>query len=203
MEESGPRKRGTTLPLYDDNSYVPDFLQDSPFLPVGLQHDDTQRTPYIPPTLRQVLRSKSIRRTFTIVIAVTTVFLLLRGVRRMIIARWYSGPACLATQPFTPAQYYLHDESIDWSQYAYAQYATNAEYLCNSIMIFEALQRLGSKADRLLMYSESWDQDPGSPESRLLLKAKNEFGVNLMPVEVQHRKTAYCEFTTLTIIPHD
>ena len=194
MDEKGPRKRGSTLPFYDDNSYVPDFLQDSPFLPVGPRWDDTPRTPHIPPTIRQVLRSRSIRRTFTITVAFVTGLLLLRYGRRAINALWYSGPACLASQTFVPSPSYLHDESVVWTEYAYAQYATDTEYLCNSVMIFEALQRLGSKADRLLMYSEAWDQDPGSPENRLLTKAKNEYGVKLMPVEVQHKNTAYCKF---------
>lgn len=32
----------------------------------------------------------------------------------------------------------------DWSQYAYCQYVTKPAYLCNSVMIFEALERLGA-----------------------------------------------------------
>lgn len=58
-------------------------------------------------------------------------------------------------------------------------------------MIFEALHRLGSKAERLLMYSEVFDEDPSSPESRLLQKAKNDYSVSLTPIEVLHRKTAF------------
>jgi hypothetical protein len=79
---------------------------------------------------------------------------------------------------------------VDWSRYAYTQYATNTNYLCNSVMLFETLHRLGSKADRLLMYPSTMYPDPEASntiESRLLLKAQNEYGVKLQPVEVQHR----------------
>ncbi|VVT46225.1 uncharacterized protein SAPINGB_P001108 [Magnusiomyces paraingens] len=52
------------------------------------------------------------------------------------------------------------DNSVDWSKFAYVQYVTNAVYLCNSVMIFEQLQRVGSRAQRVLMYPEEWNQ-PG------------------------------------------
>lgn len=79
---------------------------------------------------------------------------------------------------------------VDWSRYAYTQYATNTDYLCNSVMLFETLHRLGSKADRLLMYPST--MHPGHEasntiESQLLLKAQNEYGVKLQPIEVQHK----------------
>ncbi len=37
---------------------------------------------------------------------------------------------------------------VNWSRFAYVQYVTNSAYLCNSVMLFETLHRLGSKADR-------------------------------------------------------
>ncbi|KAG4434671.1 hypothetical protein IFR05_009846 [Cadophora sp. M221] len=81
------------------------------------------------------------------------------------------------------------ESSVDWSRFAYTQYVTNTEYLCNSVMLFEILHRLESKADRLMMYPASMHPDSTSPskESQLLLKAKKEFNVKLMPIEVQHR----------------
>ncbi|PVH80652.1 glycosyltransferase family 8 protein [Cadophora sp. DSE1049] len=56
-------------------------------------------------------------------------------------------------------------------------------------MLFEILHRLGSKADRLMMYTASMHPDAASPtkESQLLLKAEREYNVKLMPIEVQHR----------------
>ncbi|KAH8812749.1 nucleotide-diphospho-sugar transferase [Xylogone sp. PMI_703] len=80
--------------------------------------------------------------------------------------------------------------SIDWSRYAYGQYATDKTYLCNSLMIFEALERFGSKAARFLMYPASWTiQDwIGSSESYLLQKARDEYNVSLVPVAIQQRE---------------
>ncbi|KAK2625081.1 hypothetical protein QTJ16_005450 [Diplocarpon rosae] len=56
-------------------------------------------------------------------------------------------------------------------------------------MLFETLHRLGSKADRLMMYPASMHPDPASPskESQLLLKAQQQFNAKLMPIEIQHR----------------
>jgi len=78
----------------------------------------------------------------------------------------------------------IHD--VDWSQYAYCQYVSNEAYLYNSPMIFESLVRLGARADRLMMYPESWTVDNDSEADCLLVKAKEEYGVKLMPIAVQH-----------------
>lgn len=84
-----------------------------------------------------------------------------------------------------------HD-STDWSRFAYVQYATNAVYLCNSVMLFETLDRLGSRADRLLMYSSAFDSNDRAPEepskeSQLLMKARDQYNVKLQPITVQHK----------------
>ncbi|KAH8811513.1 nucleotide-diphospho-sugar transferase [Xylogone sp. PMI_703] len=79
------------------------------------------------------------------------------------------------------------DHSVDWSRFAYVQYVTNAQYLCNSIMLFERLHTLGTKADKLMMYPAKFRVDDTSDEGRLLLKAKNEYGVKLTPIQVQRR----------------
>ena len=79
---------------------------------------------------------------------------------------------------------------MEWSSFAYTQYATSSIYLYNSVMIFETLHRLGSKVDRLLMYpsylkpSERGDR-ANDADSRLLRKARDKYGVKLQPVEVQ------------------
>ncbi|CAG7952953.1 unnamed protein product [Penicillium salamii] len=76
---------------------------------------------------------------------------------------------------------------VNWSQFAYSQYATNTAYLCNSVMIFETLHRLHSKADRFLMYplNFSVDGNDHGTESRLLRKARDEYDVKLVPIQVQ------------------
>ena len=84
-------------------------------------------------------------------------------------------------------------DGIDWSRFAYVQYATDQLYLCNSVMLFEILHRLESKADRLLMYPSTFlVQDsnlaPQSEQSRLLKKARDEYDVKLQPIEPQHRQ---------------
>ncbi|RSL86449.1 Glucose N-acetyltransferase 1 [Fusarium floridanum] len=81
---------------------------------------------------------------------------------------------------------------IDWSRFAYVQYVTDEEYLCNSLMIFEALHRFGSKADRLMLYPSQVlapDAKKSSTLSgKLLIKARDEFNVILQPIEIQHRE---------------
>lgn len=82
----------------------------------------------------------------------------------------------------------LRYKSIDWTRYAYSQFATSSAYLCNSVMVFESLSRLGSKADRILLYPEEWDTEIANStdrDSQLLVKARDEYGVKLIPVEMQ------------------
>lgn len=82
--------------------------------------------------------------------------------------------------------------AVDWSRYAYVQYVTSTAYLCNSVMLFEILHRLGSKADRLMLYPGhlSTAKEPGTIESRLLRKARDEYNVKLEPINVQHRDSS-------------
>ncbi|ROT40732.1 nucleotide-diphospho-sugar transferase [Sodiomyces alkalinus F11] len=82
-------------------------------------------------------------------------------------------------------------DDVDWSRFAYVQYVTNSVYLCNAVMIFESLHRLQSKADRLMMYPASMMSPDAtvssSDDQRLLIKARDEYGVKLAPIQVQHR----------------
>lgn len=87
-----------------------------------------------------------------------------------------------STQPFA-----LRFTSINWSRYAYSQYATTSAHLCNSIMLFEALSRLGSKPDRLLFYPSTWDTHIASSrdrDSQLLVMARDKYKVKLIPVDI-------------------
>lgn len=102
--------------------------------------------------------------------------------------------------------YFLHKPSqglaipgttghIIWSDYAYTQYATDEHYLCNSVMLFESLHRLGSKADRVLFYPRSWDTTVHSSKDRtsqLLVIARDTYKVKLHPIDfftVKHDDT--------------
>ena len=56
-------------------------------------------------------------------------------------------------------------DKFDWSRFAYVQYVTNLPYLCNSVMLFESLYRLGSMPDRLLLYPSSFSIENNSTVS--------------------------------------
>lgn len=81
----------------------------------------------------------------------------------------------------------FHGTKINWTKYAYSQYATDQHYLCNSVMVFDSLHKLGSKADRLLFYPKSWDLDVSSSKDRisqLLVMARDKYKVKLKPTDM-------------------
>ena len=87
--------------------------------------------------------------------------------------------------------------NTDWSRFAYVQYVTDSAYLCNSVMLFETLHRLGtSRADRVMMYPAHM-VDPTATtatthDGHLLLQARDDFNVKLVPITVQERHTLDC-----------
>lgn len=81
--------------------------------------------------------------------------------------------------------YMAGTSNVDWFKYAYIQHVTDSTHLCNSFMIFESLHRLGSKAERLMMYPEEWSVDSKSSDAELLRRARDKFNVKLHPVQVQ------------------
>ncbi|RJE26547.1 hypothetical protein PHISCL_01160 [Aspergillus sclerotialis] len=90
--------------------------------------------------------------------------------------------------PKPPALPHIRYDLVDWSRYAYTQYATSSAYLCNAIMVFEALHRLGSRAERVLFYPEEWDtlvESPVDRDSQLLQMAEEKYNVQIMPIDVQ------------------
>ncbi|SMQ53929.1 unnamed protein product [Zymoseptoria tritici ST99CH_3D7] len=73
-----------------------------------------------------------------------------------------------------------------WNEFAYATYATDSDYLCNSLMLLETLHRLGSQPERLLLYPRTWDSLPtDSIESRLLVQARDLYSAVLQPIDLQ------------------
>jgi len=68
-------------------------------------------------------------------------------------------------------------------------------------MIFEALKRHGSKAERVLFYPDEWDlivEDDSDRISQLLLTAKNDYNVQMSPVKVEGiRKDSSREWSVL------
>jgi len=187
------KRRISQPPLLD----LPDFLQDSPFLPnFDPRADDDYKKHHQPrPTTRQILTSKPARTIYAILLSLIALLYLRNSFRTHHIWARLTGPSCYYTDPVTiPSEHSGVD--IDWSKFAYTQYATNVEYLCNAVMIFETLHRMGSKADRLLLYPNKYSLDVslGTVESRLLVKARDELNVTLKAIRVQHENMAACEF---------
>lgn len=77
-------------------------------------------------------------------------------------------------------------EDVEWSHFAYSAYVTDEFYLCNAVMLFASLERLGSKAERVMMYPRDMHYDVTEKDktSELLLKAREEYRVRLEPVDV-------------------
>jgi len=112
------------------------------------------------------------RRTWLIVVAILCLC--------FIIAWPFTGHLPQSAHP-------LYGAKIDWHLYAYSQYATNQHYLCNSVMIFDSLEKLGSKADRILFYPKTWDLDVSSSKDRtsqLLVMARDQYKAKLKPVDM-------------------
>lgn len=85
---------------------------------------------------------------------------------------------------------------MEWDKYAYITYATSKEHLCNALMLFESLESLGSKAERVLLYPQLWkDEWVEDAQGRgmeaiteMLIQARDEYKVKLRNVEIlQHR----------------
>lgn len=100
---------------------------------------------------------------------------------------WRSSPNSIIPHHAPVHEPSLRYKNVDWSRYAYSLYATSSPYLCNAVMVFEALSRLGSKADRILLYPQEWDLEIESPDDRdsqLLVIARDRYDVKLVPVVI-------------------
>jgi hypothetical protein len=73
---------------------------------------------------------------------------------------------------------------VDWSRFAYSQYTTDIQSLCNALMVFESLHKLRSKGDRVLLYPQEWAENRDAITERLMQVAKQKFRVKLIPVHL-------------------
>lgn len=73
---------------------------------------------------------------------------------------------------------------VDWSRFAYSQYATDTQSLCNALMVFESLHKLRSKADKVLLYPQEWIRNRDDKIGHLMRMAEQKFGVKLEPVQL-------------------
>ena len=76
---------------------------------------------------------------------------------------------------------------VNWSNFAYSLYATDSTTLCHALLLFDALAKFGSKADRVLFYPKYWDTTVESSQDRdsqLLLLARDKYNVKLQPIDL-------------------
>ncbi|KAK1579899.1 glucose N-acetyltransferase [Colletotrichum navitas] len=137
------------------------------------------------PSLSEVLRSKRFRAVVAAVVGILFVILVFQNSVRVSAIRSSASFGVGAASG---------QDHVDWSRFAYVQYVTDSHYLCNSVMFFERLDHVGSKADRVMMYPSSM-LDPqatggGTKDAKLLIRARDVYGVKLVPIVVQHRESA-------------
>lgn len=122
------------------------------------------------------------------------------------VATTTNANGAVETHHTTPGTGSADKTSIDWHRYAYVQYVTAAEHVCNSVLVFEALHRLGSKADRVLLYPQDWGEI-GTGEwkkaldatsTKILTKARDEYNVKLKPVSLIKQKGQEREYTYIS-----
>ncbi|CAE6361166.1 unnamed protein product [Rhizoctonia solani] len=99
-------------------------------------------------------------------------------------------PAPIFGHNVTASSYWplSHDTKETPARFAYVLYATEKEYLCNVLINFRQLRRLNVAAELALIYPKSWigKYPPGSdsPIRRMLDKARDNYSVNLHPLEL-------------------
>jgi len=146
------------------------------------------------PSFGQILRSKRFRTIVLFAFIFLGLVTLPGRIRKFhpLVRLGISGPKCYFSEPVsTPT---IPERDIDWSQFAYTQYVTNTDYLCNSLMIFETLHRMGSKADRLLLYPTTLlnaNTTGDSTVDHLLARANTDYNVRLISIEEQHKSNVH------------
>jgi len=167
------------------NNFLMGLLRINPYSHLATDEMDASQSTQLKPKFSDILRSKRVRILAAASFITLVLLFIFYGPRQHLSSFDWNRCPSPQTVPGSPAE----SADIDWSRYAYTQYVTNTAYLCNSVMLFEILHRLGSKADRVMMYPSSMHPDPTSTsvESKLLLKAQKEYGVKLLPIEVKHR----------------
>lgn len=142
------------------------------------------------PSFSEVLASKRLRWASCAGVALFLLSLVFRHSEQIAAMRHsLSSPSQHDASPV--AEPAAGQTEVEWSRFAYVQYVTNTEYLCNSVMFFERLDHLQSKADRVMMYPSKM-LDPLATEgdtydAKLLIRARDVYGVKLAPITVQHR----------------
>lgn len=146
---------------------------------------------------------RTLKLAVAIILLVCTVLLLwpytetAQSAMRCIQQSRLSDPESGATSPLeigaVPENSRFTQTTTDWSRFAYLQYVTVPDYLCNSVLIFASLSETDSKADRVLLYPDTWSADVGkssSVQTKLLATARDKYHVILKPIKVQKKDSA-------------
>ncbi|PBP21639.1 hypothetical protein BUE80_DR007474 [Diplocarpon rosae] len=124
MKETRP------APLAD----LPDFLHNSPYLPTfNPPADDYVPTPQPKPSILDILKSKPARVAIFTSICLATFLYYRSSIHEYHAWTRLTGPSCSLTKPSYPPPSW-DSSDVDWSRFAYTQYVTNLDYLCNSSM---------------------------------------------------------------------
>lgn len=144
------------MPELSDDYWEKDELQDRQYHALKRQRSYHSRASFLNRLKWQLQRPR------------TAIFLL--GV--VLLSWWWSTSRGRATKKY-------------WSRFAYSQYTTDTQSLCNSLMVFESLDRLGSQAARVLLYPRAWGEQPNTHINwQMLHKAENKFGVTIIPIDL-------------------
>jgi len=184
------------MPHKRNFSDIPDYLHDSPFLPnLTPEIERSNNTslpaePFIPNPL-QLLKTLFRYRNWIALLALAYTLWNIDYATRL------HGPLCIDQKPTQPVE--LLSEGINWKQYAYMQYVTTPDYLCNSLMFFEALSKTGSQADRVILYPKHYKDDLESREAMMLLNAEKTWNVITIPVKMERKSGEYCRLFHLSV----
>ncbi|KAK3995644.1 nucleotide-diphospho-sugar transferase [Cladorrhinum sp. PSN332] len=77
--------------------------------------------------------------------------------------------------PKTPSHHHDWAAALQQEKFAYVQYATDMDYLCNTIINHARLRFLGVKYDQVLIYPKAWDdEEKGRRNYKLMQTVRND-----------------------------
>ncbi|ODV94139.1 hypothetical protein PACTADRAFT_44436 [Pachysolen tannophilus NRRL Y-2460] len=104
---------------------------------------------------------------------------------------------------------------LNWSKYAYVQYATSIDYMCSALINFAKLRRFNTRAQLVLLYNEYYKYDKKletqkSREAQLLDKFAKIYNVILRPIRLLKFKsesstwdTSFTKFQIFKLLEFD
>jgi hypothetical protein len=198
---------------------IPDFLENSPFFIQLPSSSEEPPKPYQRPSLKQIILSSQFRKSIYAGLAVLLFWYLIprkgdyshrllgqHGLLRGGGAQCLYDPKAVAIIP-DEKEAKIRLSTLDWEKHAYVTYVTHHEVLCNAVMMFESLKRLGSKAKMVMLIPDTEEfalEGYGSRSAtadatvKRLLRGTVEEGVELVRVRVLRREMSYRRFYLLS-----